>query len=171
MRVCACVCVCVILTAVIFSDSRMSALCDSVSLSETGFALYLTNQDYPSGIRATETSCSCSVETASCSSKINVYFVHFQLVDVGGSCTGNQKIEIDDKGTVHTFTCNNNIGYSIIQRLTSRSNYLKIALDNQSGTRDGHFWIGFEGMLYFIFCSTLRQQVYGIYTLCFCHNI
>ena len=148
----------VILTTVIFSDSRMSALCESVSVSENGSALYLTNKYYPSTIGSTETSCSCSVETRSCSSKISVDFVHFQLTDVGGSCTGNQKIEIDDKGAVHTFTCYNNTGYSITQILTSSSNYLKIALDNQSGTKDGHFWIGFEGtcMLYFIFRFTLR---------------
>ena len=145
-----------ILTTIIFSDSRVRALCDSVSPSENGSALYLTNKDYPAIIRSTETNCSCSVETRSCSSQINVYFVHVQLDDGGGSCTGNQKIEIDDQGVVHTFTCYNNTGYSITQSLTSSSNYLKIALDNQAGTEDGHFWIGFEGMLYFIFRFTLR---------------
>ena len=79
-----------------------------------------------------------------------MYFVHFQLADGSGSCTGNQKIEIDDKGTVHIFTCHNNTGFSITQTLTSSSNYLQIALDNQNRIGEGTFWVGFEGMLIII---------------------
>ena len=160
------VCVCVwgwgggggvfILTAVIFSDSRMSAICDSAALIDTGSVLYLINSGYPSSVRSTDTYCSCSVETTSCSSKINVFFVHVQLADGDGSCTGNQKIEIDDKETINTFTCNNNTGYSITHTLTSSSNFLKVALNNLAGTDDGHFWIGFEGMFYFILRFTVR---------------
>ena len=148
--------VCVFLTVVIFSESRIRPLCGSVSLSETGSALYLANMDYPSTVRATVKNCSCSVETTSCSSKINVYFVHVQLANVNGSCTGNQKIEIDDKKTINKFTCNNNTGFSITQVLTSSSNFLKVAFNNQAGTANGQFWIGFEGMFYFIYRFTLR---------------
>ena len=122
-------------------------MCDgSESLTATGAPLYTWNNDYPAGpIRATSTSCSCSVEVSSCNSQIKVYFVHFELSDGGGSCSNNQNIKIDDKGTIHTYTCSENNNYEIITKITSSSNYITMTLDNAMGITDGKFWVGFEG--------------------------
>ena len=108
-------------------------MCASGSVSSTGNLLYLKNNDYPLYIRATETSCKCSVETTSCASNINVYFRHFELDDGGGSCSGSQKIIINDNGTDSVFTCSDNTYYSITKMLTSSSNYLTVSLENTAG--------------------------------------
>ena len=120
-------------------------ICDSGSGTSTGSLLYLKNNAYPASLRATETSCTCSVQTTSCTSNINVYFVHFQLDDGSGLCTDSQKIIINDKGTEITFTCADNIGYSITKKLTSLGNYLTVSLENTAGMNAGYFFIGYEG--------------------------
>ena len=129
----------------IITASRITAMCTTLSETTTGLPLYLYNKDYPSHIRPTDTSCSCSVETARCASQVNVYFVHFELADGRRSCTGTQKIKITDNETDQTFTCSENTYNTITLKMTSSSNYLTISLDNSAGTADGYFWIGFEG--------------------------
>ena len=128
-------------------DSMILPICASGSGTSTGSLLYLTNIDYPAKIRDTETNCTCSVETTSCTSNINVYFVHFQLDDGSGSCTDSQKIIINDNGTESIFTCSDNTGFSIIQKLTSLGNYLTVSLENTEVVRAGYFFTGYEGML------------------------
>ena len=120
-------------------------MCDSGSLTETGYPLYILNNDYPSPIRHTSTSCSCSIEASSCNSQINVYFVHFELGDGGDTCTANQTIQIDDKGSIQTYTCLQNTDYEIKTKMTSTSNYITVSLNNAAGIQDGKFWLGFEG--------------------------
>ena len=125
-------------------DSRIKSLCASTAATETGSLLYLKNQDYPSAIRPSETSCACSVETTDCAAQINVHFIHFGLSD-GGICTDNQKIQIDDDGSVQTYTCSQNTNYSITLIMTTTTNFITITLDNSAGTNNGAFWIGLEG--------------------------
>ena len=128
------------------SVSRIG-LMSSASLQGIGSPLYIQNTDYPTGpIRAAETSASCSVETTSCSSQVKMFFVHFELSDGGGSCTGTQNLQVDDKDDFHTYTCSDNTDYTIKWKLTSSSNYLNLTLNNTDGTNDGKFKIGFEGM-------------------------
>ena len=120
-------------------------ICHSGFWTSTGGLLYLKNIDYPVEIRASETSCTCSIETTSCTSNINVYFVHVEL-DYGlGSCTDSQKIIINDKGTEITFTCSGNTGYSITKKLTSSGNYLTVTLENTAGMYAGYLFTGYEG--------------------------
>ena len=121
-------------------------ICATVSGTTTGKLLYLKNNDYPIYIRAAETSCTCSIETTSCTSNINVYFVHFQLDDGSGSCTDTQKIIVNDNGTERTFTCSNNTGYHIAKKLTSSGNYLTVSLENTAGVYAGYLFTGYEGM-------------------------
>ena len=120
-------------------------MCASDPGTSTGNLLYLTNKAYPASILATETSCTCSVETTSCTSNINVYFVHFQLDDGLGSCTDTQKIIINDNGTESTFTCSDNTGFSITKKLTSSGNYLTVSLENTDGVEAGYLFTGYEG--------------------------
>ena len=112
----------------------------------TGSISYLKNEDYPSAIRAASRSCSCSVEVHDCSSRIKVYLVHVQLGDGGGSCTGTQQLQINDDGTVTTFTCSDNTDFEITLKLTSSSNYITVTQRNSGGVNDGYLWLGFEGM-------------------------
>ena len=121
-------------------------MCESGSGTGTGNLLYLKNNDYPINIRDAETNCTCSVETTSCTSNINVYFVHFELGD-DGPCTDTQKIIISDNGTESTFTCSNNTGFSITQTLTSSGNYLTVSLENTAGEAVGYVFTGYEGRL------------------------
>lgn len=107
--------------------------------------LYIRNQDYPSRIRPTDKSCSCSIETNSCSSQIKVYFIHFQLHDEGGICLGNMTIKIDDNEQVRRLTCSDSTMYDITQKMTISTNYITVTLENPDGKNDGYFWIGFEG--------------------------
>ena len=121
-------------------------MCKRGSLTATGAPLYTLNSDYPAGlIRASSTSCSCSVEASSCNSQITVYFVNFELGDGGGLCTGNQNMQIDDKGSIQTYTCSQNTNYGITTTMTSSSNYITMTLDNSAGIADGKFWLGFAG--------------------------
>ena len=121
-------------------------MCSPSTLTTTGSLLYIKNRDYPSAIRAADTSCSCSVEVSSCSSQIKLYLVHFQLGDGGGSCSGTQQVQIDDDGTVQTLTCSDNTDYEITLKLTSNSNYITVTQGNAGGVNDGYFWLGFEGI-------------------------
>lgn len=130
----------------LFKESRIG-VSSSATFQETGKPLYIKNTDYPSPIRATETSMSCSIETSSCTSRVGVYFVHFELSDGGGACKGTQNLQIVDKGVTETYTCSDNMGYTINQKLTSTSNYLNLTLNNPDGITDGKFWIGFKGIL------------------------
>ena len=130
----------------IFSDSETLPMCTSGSGTATGNLLYLKNNDYPANIRAEETNCTCSIETTSCTSNINVYFVHFELDD-DGSCTDTQKIIINDNGTDSTFTCSDNTYYSITKKLTSSGNYLTVSLENTDGVAAGYVFTGYEGRL------------------------
>ena len=123
-------------------------MCDTFTQTNTGAAIYLWNQGYPTKIRSTDTSCDCSVETTTCGEQIKVHFVHFELDDGGGTCTDTQKIKIDDDGTVQTFTCSQNTQYNITLKMTSTINYITVTLDNAAGTNDGYFWLGFEGTIY-----------------------
>ena len=131
-----------------FTGARIGSMCDNFSQTNTGAATYIWNQGYPTKIRSTDTSCDCSVETTTCGEQIKVYFVHFELDDGGGACTDTQKIQIDDDGTEHTFTCSQNTGYIITLKMTSTTNYITVTLDNAAGTNDGYFWLGFEGTIY-----------------------
>ena len=126
-------------------DSMVLPICALGSGTTTGKLLYLKNNDYPMYIRATETSCTCSVETTSCTSNINVFFVHFQLDDAGGACTDSQKIMINDNGTERTFTCSDNTYYSITKKLTSSGNYLTVSLENTDWVEAGYLFTGYEG--------------------------
>ena len=120
-------------------------MCGSGSSTSTGEPLYVENFGYPANqILSFTTSCTCSVEAQSCSSKIKVYFVHFQLHD-GGECPGTQKIVINDDEDVHEYTCSENTGYNITSILTSSTNYLTVTLDNPDGVAGGYFWMAFEG--------------------------
>ena len=121
-------------------------MCSSATESSTGSPLYLYNTDYPNPIRSTETSCSCSVETSSCTSRINVYLVHFELDDGNGACTDTQTLEINDEGGNQTLTCSDNTDYTITLQKTSTINYVTVTLDNSAGTNAGYAWIGFEGI-------------------------
>ena len=121
-------------------------MCASGSAPTTGNLLYLKNDAYPASIRAAETSCTCSVETTSCTSNINVYFLHFELDD-GGSCTDTQKIIINDNGTENTFTCSDNTGFTINKTLTSSGNYLTVSLENTDEVIAGYIFTGYEGRL------------------------
>lgn len=133
-------------SGILISDSRIGVML-LASRQETGNLLYLQNTDYPTGpIRAAETTASCSVETMSCSSQVNVYFVHFELSDGGGLCTDTQNLQVDDKVGFHTYTCSDNTDYTMNLKLTSSSNYLILTLNNPDGVNDGKFKIGFEGM-------------------------
>lgn len=116
----------------------------SATLQETGKLVYLRNTDYPSPIRASPISISCSVETTVCTSQVSVYFVHFELSDGGGSCTDTQILKIDDDGAVERYTCSHNTDYTINQKLTSTSNYLTITINNPNGISDGKFWLGLK---------------------------
>ena len=126
-------------------DSMVLPMCASGSATSTGNLLYLKNKDYPSNIRASETSCTCSVETMNCTSNINVYFIHFELDYGSGSCTHTQKITINDGGTDYTFTCSDNTDFSITKRLTSSGNYLRVLLENTAGVNAGYVLTGYEG--------------------------
>ena len=121
-------------------------MCGSKLTTVTGKPLYIQNLNYPSNaIDSSSTSCTCSVEALSCSSTIKVSFIHFQLYDSGG-CPGTQKIQINDNGTDHEYTCSNNTGYEIKSSVfTSSTNYITVTLDNPNGVAGGHFWIAFEG--------------------------
>ena len=130
-----------------FTDPMVLPMCASGSVTSTGNLLYLKNNDYPLYIRATETSCTCSVETTSCASNINVYFRHFELDDGGGSCTDSQKIIINDNGTDSVFTCSDNTYYSITKMLTSSSNYLTVSLENTAGVNAGLVFTEYEGRI------------------------
>ena len=121
-------------------ESQVLSMCASESGTSTGNLLYLKNNDYPIIIRASETSCTCSVETTSCTSNINVYFVHLSL-------TGTQKIIINDNGTEKTFTSSDNTGYSITQMPTSSGNYITVSLENTDGMNAGYLFTGYEGRL------------------------
>ena len=137
-------------------------ICASGSGTSTGSLLYLKNNAYPASIWVAETTCTCSVETTSCTSNINVYFVHFELDDGSGSCTDSQKITINDHGTESTFTCSNNTGYSIIQKLTSSGNYLTVSLVNTEMVPAGYFFTGYEGMFIGwrkLLCNILMKQI------------
>ena len=122
-------------------------MCTTESKPAAGNLLYLKNQDYPGPIRVLDDpSCSCSVETKSCESQINVYFLHLDLSnDIPGVCNTNQKIVITDQETTHTYTCSDDNDYVITLKLTSTSNYITVQLDNPDRVNDGHFWLGFEG--------------------------
>lgn len=124
-------------------DTGILEMCSSVTLTDTGSALYFQNADYPSPIRSVETNCVCSIQTTSCTSQIKVYLVHFELDD-GGGCTDAQKLQINDTGTIHTLTCSDNTDYTLTHQLTSTSNYITATLDNSAGTNAGRLWIGFE---------------------------
>ena len=120
-------------------------MCGPGSSTIMGKPLYIENLNYPVyAIDSSSLSCSCSVEALNCSSQIKVSFVHFQLND-GGGCPGTQKIQINDNGTDHEYTCSNNTGYEITSILTSSSNYMSVTLDNPKGIAGGYFWIAFEG--------------------------
>ena len=143
------------------SETRIVSMCGSVSATSTGQPLYIENFAYPSNaIHSSDTSCSCSVEANSCFARINVYFVHFQLSEVGG-CRGSQKIMLNDDGTVHDYTCSNNTGYEITSILTSSSNYLTVTLDNPDGVAGGYFWMAFEGEKIHIFDLTRSALRYS----------
>ena len=131
---------------IFITDSMVLPICASGSGTSTGSLLYLKNNDYPHHVRATETSCTCSIETTSCTSNINVYFVHFELDYGSGACTGTQKIIINDKGTLITFTCSDNTDYYITKKLTSLGNYLTVSLENTDGVEAGYLFTGYEGM-------------------------
>ena len=134
-------------------------MCSASTLTKTGSLLYIKNQDYPSAIRAADTSCSCSVEVGDCSSRIKVYLVHFQLGDGGGSCTGTQQLQIDDDGTVNTLTCSDNTDYEITLKLTSSSNYITVTQGNSGGVNYyGYFWLGFEGMTAFFYSMNQTEN-------------
>lgn len=119
-------------------------MCDYSSLETIGEPLYIANLDYPGAVRSINTQCSCSVETSSCTAKINVYFVHFQLQDGGNSCIGNQTLEINDNGNTASFNCFSNTNYNISRIMTTSTNYLTASFLNPFGVSDGHMWIGFE---------------------------
>lgn len=121
-------------------------MCTVSSNSSIGSLLYIMNRDYPSPVRSTDTSCSCSIEAANCSSRINVHLVHFQLEDGGGSCTGTQQFQIDDNGNIQPLTCFNNTDYTISLKMTSDSNYMNVTFMNPGGSSESYFWIGFEGI-------------------------
>ena len=126
-------------------DSMILPMCAAGSGTSTGNLLYLKNQAYPSNIIASETSCTCSVQTTSCTSNINVYFIHFELDYGSGSCTHTQKITINDGGTDYTFTCSDNTDFSITKRLTSSGNYITVSLENTAGVDAGYVLTGYEG--------------------------
>ena len=126
-------------------DSLVLSICASGSWTSTGGLLYLKNIDYPRRMRDLQTNCTCSVETTSCTSNINVYFIHFELDD-DGSCTDTQKIIINDNGAERTFTCSDNTYYSITKKLTSSGNYLTVSLENTDGVGAGYLFTGYEGM-------------------------
>ena len=132
----------------------------SSSLTATGSLLYIQNEGYPNKISASDTSGSCSVEVQDCSSRIKVYLVHFQLGDGSGSCTGTQRLQIDDDGTAQTLTCSDNTDFEITLQLTSTTNYITFTLGNSGGVNDGYFWLGFEGMFFFLFFSFFFNPVY-----------
>ena len=121
-------------------ESQVLSMCASESGTSTGNLLYLKNNDYPINIRASETSCTCSVETTNCTSNINVYFVHVTL-------TGTQKIIINDNGTESTFTSSNNTDVSITKMLTSLGNYITVSLENTAEANAGYIFTGYEGGL------------------------
>ena len=126
-------------------DSSVLPVCASGSETTTGDLLYLKNLGYPSKIRNVDTNCTCSVETTSCTSNINVYFVHFELNAGIESCTDAQKITISDNGTESIFTCSDNTGYNITRKVTSSSNYLTVSLENTAVVEAGYFFTGYEG--------------------------
>ena len=129
----------------------MFSFCDATQATETGSAFYLHNSDYPATIRSSETNCACSVESTNCSSQITIWSVHFQLTDGSNTCTGRQKLHIDDgKGNVVTYTCDDNGLFAISILHTVNSNYLKITLDNPDGTSDGYLWLGIAGKFLYL---------------------
>ena len=123
-----------------FLESRIAKTCTDMSLTATGTLLYLNNKEYSNPIRLDESHCTCSIETKSCDTQINVYFLHIDL-----KCKPNQKVVITDRDTTHTYTCADNNNYNITLRMTSTTNYITILLDNPNSVIDGHIWLGFEG--------------------------
>ena len=139
----------------ILSDIRIGKI-SSATLQETDKLLYIQNTDYPAGpIRAAESNASCSIETTSCSSHINVYFVHFELSDGGGSCRDTQYLQVGDEDI---YTCSDNTNYTINLKLTSISNSIKLTLNNPDGINGGKFWIGFEGMFMLTNCNCIFRD-------------
>ena len=125
---------------ILITESQVLPMCASESGTSTGNLLYLKNIAYPASIGATETSCTCSVETTSCTSNINVYFVHLTL-------NATQKIKINDNGAENTYASSDNTDFAITQMLTSSGNYITVSLENTDGMNAGYLFIGYEGML------------------------
>ena len=120
-------------------------MCSVVSQTVKGVPVYLQNHNYPDPMRSVDRRCSCSVQTSISTSKIRVYFVHFQLTDGGGLCSGKQSLTLNDNGRNFTWTCADNTYYTITELMESDTNYIAITLDNPEGQDDGYVWIGFEG--------------------------
>ena len=129
-------------------ESRIVDFCTAGSISEAGKDVYLKNQDYPSAFRPTDTGCSCSVQTNLCNAKVTVNAIDLRLTDVGNTCTDTQKVSIDDKGSIITYTCSQNTNFEPSSLYTSSKNYIKVQLDHPDAINEGQLWLWFEGIVF-----------------------
>lgn len=127
---------------------------ESVVMADTGRILYIYNREYPERILSSDTNCSCSIETMKCGSRINLYFIHFDLDGSEELCTGRKQVHIHDSGSTHILTCYNNSYYTIKKQMTSTNNYLDITLENESKINGGYVWIAFEGTYHTHYITT-----------------
>ena len=79
---------------------------------------------------------------------MTVNSIDLRLTDGGNTCTDTQKVTIDDKGSVSTYTCSQNTNFEPSSLHTSSKNYITIQLDNPDAINEGQLWLWFEGIVF-----------------------
>ncbi|XP_052807781.1 mucin-5AC-like [Mya arenaria] len=129
---------------------EMPSSCSATTLdtSSAGETLYIQSPGFSStGIPSSLAGCTCSVETDSCSSNIDIYTVQIILYpkkDNNNTCTEQKQSLsiISSGGTAFEWDCIDstvNIGSQ-----TASGNYLVLNLTNAHNVDQGSFWLGFK---------------------------
>lgn len=135
---------------IVFSESKIGKVNTAVNKqSDSGESVYLIGEDYetsPTGILASVSTHSCSVEASSCESIISIEVLDLRLANDGDTC--NQSIIIMDGDRTTTLDCSSNINFTSYS-VQSRSSYLNVTFMNSLSSNGGHFWFGFRSRCIF----------------------
>jgi hypothetical protein len=121
------------------------SVCSNGHLEESdGNPLYLTSENYPA-VTTGSTSCSCSFEVFSCTSKINMYTIDADLYLDTNNCEQNLNFLDTDNNTLLTIGCDDHYNNNIESRLLN-THYVKIDfINNSTSNQQGLFFVGLDG--------------------------
>ncbi|XP_060554933.1 sushi, von Willebrand factor type A, EGF and pentraxin domain-containing protein 1-like isoform X2 [Ruditapes philippinarum] len=141
-------------------ESRITS-CSGTSLVSAGEPIYLTSNDYPR-VATEDSSCTCSVEVFSCTSRVNSYIIDADMYLDQVNCEQNIDF-LDGRSTsLDKIDCRS---YSVNEIVTKSfaTNYIKIDFnDNSDQNQEGFFFLGFgvtEETAFKLSCSFEEQTV------------